>query len=304
MMKLNRHIWLLAVILGIAFVACKEDDTEISTITSFDKFSTTLPAPIVVAEADAEHTINLTFDDKQIMDVHISIATSDASTATEGVDFDLSTHELAVSALERTASFDIIVHADYDPEGDETVVLRIEGIDDFGLPTPVESLVMTIRDSIYPASIVVDWEGEYQDSAGVHSLCDDFDIDMFLADADGNFVGGFGGATGNCPETMRANVPDGTYDIVVNMWANGATGSPGLIESPIYFDVRMFRGGIVNEANSTIGYNTADFAQVPVWTTFTPSDEPGEFLAVIGQVRVQGGQYTLVNPAGGDEGTL
>jgi hypothetical protein len=305
MMKLNRHIWLLAAILCVAFVACKEDDTEVSTITSFDKFSTTLPAPIVVSEADATHTINLTFDDRQIMDVHVSVAVSEASTATEGADFDLSAHELSVSALERSASVDITVHSDFEPEGDETVVLLIEGTDPFGLPTPVEALVLTIRDSIYATSVQLGWEGTFEYAGGTYTLCENADIDLFIADANGDFVGGFGGATANCPENMAVGgLPDGTYSIVANLYDNGLFGAPDIDTIPIPLTVVLFKGGVLTDANSTIRYTTEDYPQVPLWTAYTPSDPNGEALVVVGTIRVSGGQVTLVNPDGTDVGSL
>jgi len=304
MMNINKYIWMLVTVVAIAMVSCKEDDTEISTITSFDKFSATWPAPIVVDEADTSYFITFTFDDKQIFDVDVAVSVASASTATEGVDFDLGAHEVSVTALARSGTIEIIVHADFEPEGDETVVLHIVGTGLQGLPLASEALVLTIRNSIFPASINLNWEGEYSDSTGTHSLCDGIDIDLFLADDQGNFVGGFGGATANCPESMIADLPDGTYSIVANFYDNGVLGSPGLIDSPITMEVKMFKGGVILEPNSTIKYNTGDFNQVPLWTTFTPSDPNGDALAVVGTIRVSGGAVTLVNPAGADVGTL
>jgi hypothetical protein len=305
MMKLNRHIWLLAAILGIGFVACKEDDTEISTITSFDKFTTTLPAPIVVAEADATHTINLTFDAKQIMDIHLSISTSPASTATEGVDFDLSTHEIAVTSLGGSASFDIIVHSDFEPEGDETVVLTIEGSDAFGLPTPVESLILTIRDSIYPVGVQLGWEGTFEYAGGTFTLCDNADVDMLLFDSNGDLVAEFGAATGACPENLIVgHLPDGTYSLMANLYNNGLFGAPDIDTIPIPLTVVLFRGGVVSDAASTFRYSTDNFPQLPVWTSYTPSDPDGAALVMVGTIRIVGGVVTLVNPDGTDVGTL
>lgn len=305
MMKLNRHIWLLVALIGVAFVACKEDDTEISTITSFDKFSTILPAPIVVAEADATHTITFSFDDKQIMDVHVAVSTAASSTATEGEDFDLSTHEVSVGALERTGSVDITVHADSEPEGDETVVLRFEGVDAHGLPTPVESLVLTIRDSIYATAVQLDWEGTFEYAGSTYTLCDNVDIDLFILDSNGEFAGGFGGATANCPEAMIVGtLPDGTYSIVANLYDNGLFGAPDIDTIPIPMTVTLYKGGVLSSSQSTISYSSDDFAQLPVWTSYTPSDPNGEALVVVGQIRVSNGQVTLVNPDGSDVGQL
>jgi hypothetical protein len=291
--------------LGVAFVACKEDDTEVSTITSFDKFSTNLPAPIVVAEEDATHTINLTFDAKQIMDVHLEISVAESSTATEGVDFDLSAHEISVASLERSAAVDIIVHADYEPEGNETVVLHIEGTDPFGLPLPVESLVLTIRDSIYPTSVQLNWEGTFEYAGDTYTLCENADIDLFIADGTGAFVGGFAGASANCPENMAVGgLPDGTYSIVANLYENGLFGAPDIDTIPIPLTVVLYKGGVLTDANSTIRFTSDDFPQVPLWTAYTPSDPDGAANVIVGTIRVSGGTVTLVNPDGTDVGSL
>jgi hypothetical protein len=289
----------------MALVACKEDDTEVSTITSFDKFSTTLPAPITVAEADATHSINLSFDEKQIMDIHLEVSVAESSTATEGVDFDLSAHEISVASLERAATVDIIVHADFEPEGDETVVLHIEGTDPFGLPLPVESLVLTIRDSIYATSVQLGWEGTFEYAGGTYTLCDNVDIDLFITDAGGNFVGGFGGATAACPENMAVGgLPDGTYNIVANLYENGLFGAPDIDTIPIPLTVVLFKGGVLTDANSTLRYSSDDFPQIPVWTAYTPSDPDGLANVVVGTIRVSNGTVTLVNPDGTDVGSL
>jgi hypothetical protein len=306
MMKLNRNIWFLATLLVVGLVACKEDDTEISTITSFEKFSlTNLPAPIVVAEADAAHGITFNFDDKQIMDVHVAIETASSSTATEGEDFDLSTHEIAVAALGKSGSFEISVHSDFEGEGDETVVLHFSGTDPHGLPTPVESHVLTIRDSIYPVAVQLDWEGTFQYAGGTYTLCGNADIDLFLVDDQGNFAGGFGGATANCPERMfTGTLTDGDYGIVANLYDNGLFGAPGIDTIPIPMVVTVFKGGVVTPDASTLTYSTADFASVPLWTAYTPSDPNGEALAVVGTLRIGGGQATLINPDGAVVGSL
>ncbi|HZV70271.1 MAG TPA: hypothetical protein VFG10_12035 [Saprospiraceae bacterium] len=303
MIKLNRNIGLLLVaLLCVAFHSCKDDDTVVSTISFFEKFSA-VPIPLVVAEADETYSVEVAFGEKQVMDVNVTVSVAATSTATEGVDFDLVSHEFSALALS-SGTIEILVHSDFEPEGNETVVLHFESADPHGLPTASESLVLTIRDSIYPASIALNWEGEYTDSSGTSSLCGAIDIDLFLADDQGNFVGGNGGATANCPESIFVNLPDGTYDIIANLWENSVLDSPGLIESPITMEVKMFKGGVVVEANSTIKYNTGNFNQVPLWTTFTPSDQAGVALADVGTITIGGGKVTLIDPAGNVVGSF
>jgi len=304
-MTIYKNIWLLVVLFGMALVACKDDTTEVSTVTSFASFPTEFPAAITVVEpktGEETHTITLTFSGAQVVNLHLEVSAGETSTATEGVDFDFVTHEIEVLALSRKATVDIVVYGDTEPEEDETIVLHVESTDPYGIPAPAEALVITIKT---PTDVVVSWAGEYTDSAGVQSLCDNIDIDLFLLDDQGAYAGGFGGATGNCPETMApSTLPDGTYSIVLNLYDNGALGATGLVDSPIYIEVVLAKGSYLLVENSTIRYNTKDFSQVPVWTTFTPSDPNGAANVTVGTLRVSGGKVTLVNPAGVDVGEL
>lgn len=302
---MNRNIWFLIALVSLVIGSCKEDDTEISTITSFDKFSTTV-TPLVVAEADATHTITFNYDSKQIMDIHVEISASAASTATEGVDYDLSAHEYSVAALGGSGSVDITVHSDFEPEGDETVVLNIAGTDYNGLPTPVESLVLTIRDSIYTVAVELTWDGEFVYDGDTYSICGEgVDIDLFLADGTGAFVGGFGGATGACPERMfSGTLADGTYSIVANLYGNALFGVPDIDTVRYPMVVSLFKGGVLTPEATTIKYDATDFAQTPVWTTYTPSDPDGLANAIVGQIRIGGSKVTLVNPDGADVGSI
>lgn len=295
----------MVALIGMTLIACKNDDTEVSTITSFEKFSTNLPAPIVVAEADATHGITLSFDDSQVMDIHVEIASASASTATEGEDYDLSTHEVVVSALERSGAFEIAVHSDFEPEGDETVVLHIAGTDPHGLPTPVEALILTIRDSIYPVAVELGWQGNFDYAGGTYTYCDNADIDLFLVDGNGDFAGGFGGATAACPERMfLANLADGEYSIVANLYENGLFGAPDIDTLVIPMTVKIFKGGVVSDVATTVSYALADFPSVTEFTSYTPSDPDGEANVVVGKIRVGGGKVTLVNPDGADVGSF
>jgi hypothetical protein len=305
MMKINRYIGFVVALLAVSFWACKEDDTTVSTITSFEKFSTEVPAAIEVPEADATYTIDLSYSDAQIMDIHVEVSAAESSTAAEHEDFDLHAHDFSVAALERTASIDIDVHADFEPEGNETVVLHLMGLDPHGLPTPVEQLVLTIRDSIYPVAVLLDWSGTFQYAGSTFTFCGNVDIDLFLADDQGNFVGGFGGATAACPELMfTGTLADGTYDIVANLYDNGLFGAPDIDTIPIPMRVSIFKGGVLSDTQTTLKYSTADYNQIPVWTAYTESDPNGEHNVVVGQIRVGGGTVTLVNPDGADVGSL
>lgn len=306
MIKFNKNIWFLIALVGVSLAACKDDDTEISTITSFEKFTfSSLPAPREVPEADAVYTIDFAFDEKQIMDLHVSIAPSSASTATEDEDYTLSTHEVSVGALGGGGSFDIHVLPDFEAEGDETIVLHLGGSDAFGLPTAQEVLVLTIRDSIYPVAVSLDWEGSFQYAGSTFTLCPNVDIDLFLVDDQGAFAGGFGGATAACPERMfTGSLANGDYSIIANLYGNGLFGAPGIDTIPIPMRVSLFKGGVVSDSETTVRYTATDFASVPTWTAYTPSDPNGDALATVGTVRVGNDAVTLLDPDGGTVGTI
>ena len=99
----------------VTFLSCKDDDTVVSTISLFEKFSA-VPVPLVVAEADETYSVEVAFGEKQIMDVNVTVSVAASSTATEGVDFDLVSHEFSALALS-SGTVDIIVHADFDVAG-------------------------------------------------------------------------------------------------------------------------------------------------------------------------------------------
>lgn len=310
MKKITRNIWFVIALMSVFIVSCKEDDTEVSTIASFEKFDTQFPEAITVTEPEGleeTHIVTITFNEKQVMDLNLEVSVSPASTATEGpgADFILNTHDLSVLALARQGEIEVVINGDGIPEGDETIVLNVQSHDVFGIPQPAEALVITIKNRVYPTQVILLWDNEYTDSTGVHNTCDDIDMDLFLTDSDGNFAGGFGGATGNCPEYMvPGSLADGTYNIVVNLYDNGALGAPGLVETPINFLVLLAAPGLLYPEQSTIFYYTLDYNQVPVWTTFTPSDPDGLANVTVGTVRVAGGKVTLVDPAGADVGEL
>jgi hypothetical protein len=262
-MTIYKNIWLLVVLFGMALVACKDDTTEVSTVTSFEKFSNRVSGSYNCCGtrgAEETHTVTLTFSGAQVVNLHLVVSAGETSTATEGVDFDFVSHEIEVLALSRKAAVEIVVYGDDEPEEDETIVLHVDNTDPYGIPAPAEALVITIQNREGATGVVVSWDGEYTDSAGVQSLCDNIDIDLFLLDDQGAFAGGFGGATGNCPESMvPGSLPDGIYSIVVNLYENGALGAAGLVDSPIYFDVALAKPGVLLVENSTIRYNTKDF---------------------------------------------
>ena len=301
MNRLTRNIFFALIASGVMFTSCKNDDTERSVITSFEKFTfTELPEAIEVPEEDNDYDFTFKFDERQLMNVNVGISVNANSTATEGVDFDLSTHSIAIGAFGQEGSFSITVYGDFEPEEDETVILDLYSEDLHGLPLPAETLVMTIKNSV-GVIIELDWDGLFDYAGNTYDLCSNVDIDFYLTDADGNVVDGYQGATGACPEySYMDGIADGEYDIMANLYDNGLFGAPDIDTVAIPMRVNLFKGGEMLPSESTVRYDTGDFSEVPLWTAYTEPDP----TVNIGKIRIGGGKVTLVDPAGTEVGSV
>ena len=310
-MKLNKLFILLFVLIA-GLWACN-DDAEESTITQFAEYEISPITPVVLPEGGT-HAIEIDFPAEQILDLQIDIEAGESSTATYFGDYFLVDPacsvvetQFDVPAFDRKGVFHVCVQEDQTPEGDETIHINFTDHGEFNLPKPLmDALVVTIRDSIYPAGIELDWGGEVMvnDTTTVEK-CDAVDIDLFLANGAGDFVGGFGGATGACPEYMYAeNFDDGEYSIIANLYDNGLLDSMAMNVSEIPLQVKLFKGGVLTSGASTLFYSTSDYPSLPLWNSLTPSDPNGDFLVEVGKIRVGGGKVDLLDPNGAVVGTV
>jgi hypothetical protein len=120
---MRKNIFKRIMLLGVlapAVISCEEDVKSTSQVTSFKEYAATLTTdPLVVSECEAGiYTLNFTFSSEdQITGVTAEIAVGESSTAEEGVDFDLETHEIELAAFEGQDGFsvDIYVYEDFDP---------------------------------------------------------------------------------------------------------------------------------------------------------------------------------------------
>ncbi|HEY3404277.1 MAG TPA: hypothetical protein VGK59_12870 [Ohtaekwangia sp.] len=217
--------WLLVGgISALTIVSCEEDSSNSSVITSFQDFPVTGPAaPIVVSEDDAGvYAFDFAVDDKQITDMHITVGVGSSSTATEGVDFELVTHDVDLDALAGQDGFVVEVEVLEDflvDDGDETIYLTFTSETPSGLVS-TETQVITIEDNgaLAPLTIDMSWDYEFEFGGDTYTLCDFMDVDIFLYNEDGDPVAV--AATANCPESMElaADSPNGVYEIWVNYW--------------------------------------------------------------------------------------
>ncbi len=299
---------LLLIFCATIIFSCKDDDTEPSTITEVEKFTfTTLPEAITVPEEAATFPLDFTFDEKQIIDVHVVVSVDEESTATEDADFHLSSHAVDVAAVVGEGGLSITVDEDFLPEPTETVILTFAGDEPFGLPETQTTLVMNIENKIYPPAIQLNWDNSFLFSGNTFNTCGNTDMDLLIFDDMGNEVSGFAGATGACPELVFADdiTADGTYDLVANLFGDGSISGlviSGAIDSfEIDLQLTLFKGGVVAPEMSTSVYSTIDYS-IDKFYSYTPSDPDGENLITIGSVTVNGGEMVLFDPDGTEVG--
>jgi hypothetical protein len=143
---------LLISILALTIGACDKEEDPASIIQSFEPYTPALDATTPAVTANEEegetYTFHFTLDDRQVTDVHMAIAVGPSTTAEEGVDFDLLTHEVDFPALGGQEGFDVelVIYPDYDLEDQEEIFLTFStetptGVDD------TETLVVTLEDA-------------------------------------------------------------------------------------------------------------------------------------------------------------
>ncbi len=292
-MFINKNIWLLTLTFGL-LISCSIEEGPESIVQTFEKFPVVTEniTPITVTEAGT-YTIPIPFDERQIVDVHVTISTGESSTAVEGEDFTLSVHAVDLLALSGGGSVDVTILPDLDPEGNETIYLTFEGDHPIGSPAPQEVLAITIRDSVFVTpQLILDWSGEIAPFPG--AFWEDFvDIDMLILDGDGNEVTGWVAATGAVPEIATSDdIPDGTYTVVANLWDNPIAGN-GLDDEDFPIVMTIALGGV-----GTTSFVPKDIGLTPVWNGETPSDPDGNDLLTLGTVTVNGNEMTLVDGNG------
>ena len=289
----NINIWLLALIFGV-LASCTIEEGPESIVQTFEKIPVVVEdiTPITVTEGGT-YTVEIPFDERQIVDIHLSIEAGESSTAVEGEDFELSAHEIELLALSGGGSVDITISPDLEPEGDETIYLTFTGDHPIGSPAPQEVLVINIKDSVYTnPQLVLDWSGPIVPFPG--EVWEDYiDIDLLVLDGSGNEVSGWAGATAAVPEVITsADIPDGTYTLEANLWGNPIVGN-GLETEDLPIVMTIALGGV-----GTASFVPKDIGLTPVFNGDSPSDEAGANNLVLGTVTVNGNEMTLVDGNG------
>jgi hypothetical protein len=302
---MKKNINLILLFFVVFFVgACQDDYPEKSQITSFKQFGLEgLPTEITVNEIDTTLTFNFGLNQDQIMDVDVELVPTSASTATEGSDYDLSTHTVTCAAYSGGGSFSVDIYSDLLAESDEKIVLSIKGASPVNLPTE-HLLTINIKNKVLPVTMTLDWQGNFVYAGNTYTLCANSDIDLYVINSAGNDATGYSGATGDCPELFTAAemdaLADGSYTLLADFWSNGLNGA-GLGNVQIPMRLRVFKPG----SNDILLIDTSE-GGYPVWNGDSEGTENGGGVDPIylGELRVSGSSFTLVNANDETIGTI
>lgn len=285
----SRYFVALGILSVLIFTQCKDEDyTGYGTLTASDPtVAITWEAPASMEETDVTYPFTITLSEVQIADVVFNIS-ADASTATEGEDFDLSTHSIRIPAYSLTGSGALTIYSDALPEETETIAVQIGDVSLGNVNYTPETYSVDITNLVSDDIIVAfDWGGTVDATIGGTlyeglSLCDNVDIDFIISqDTPGGDIGDYTCATGACPEQYLFSTGtwahgDGTFYFGVNLWDNGGLAPDS---GPIPFPVTMnlAQTGVVN----------LSAAQDP--STVIMSDNDGSTLDPVLKVVVSGG---------------
>lgn len=140
---------------GFFAFSCEQEVDPLSEVHTFEAYSPALATetPAVTAnEKDGEtFTFHFTLDDRQVSDVLLAISAGPGSTAKEGEDFDILTHEVEFPAFGGAEGFDVevVVYPDYEAEEDETIFLTFSTENPSGVDK-TEVQVITLQDANLP----------------------------------------------------------------------------------------------------------------------------------------------------------
>jgi hypothetical protein len=253
----SRYFVALGILSVLIFTQCKDEDyTGYGTVNpSNPTVAITWDAPATMEESDVTYPFTVTLSEVQIADIVFNIS-ADASTATEGEDFDLSTHTIRIPAYSTEGSGSLTIYSDALPEETETISVQIgdAALGNVNYTPETRSIDITnlVSDDIL---VSFDWSGTFDGAvdgvatAGI-DLCA-VDMDFLLGDDTTVDIGDYTCATGACPEQYLFTAGswtngDGTFYFGVNLWdAGGITAADG---SPTTFPVTMYiaQVGVVN----------------------------------------------------------
>lgn len=227
---------LLGFAVSVALSSCDDESSTDSVITRFAAYEAVPQGTTITAtECGNVYTLTFTLNDKQNTDVHLIVTAGESSTATEGKDFEILTHDIDIPAFAGQDGFsvDIAVFQDFEIEqGKESIYLNFQSATPSGISLK-DVLVAEIEDSgidVEPSQttdFALSWA--YADDPS-SDVCG-FDLDLTFQTAGSSPYGddllGFAASTTACVEEGTIDIDDmidgEVYDIWVFIYAGEAT---------------------------------------------------------------------------------
>lgn len=213
--------------LTFAISSCEQEAETDSILTRFAEYSAALTAtPVTANECGNVYTLTFALNDKQNTDLTLVVEAGESTTATEGVDFELLTHEIEIPAYAGQDGFtvDIAVLQDFELEqgGNEAIYLTFHTETPSGI-TKEDVLVAEIEDSGIDVASgeTADFALNWAYSDGIGDACG-FDLDMTFQTAGTNPYDddllGYAASTLACGEEGTLTVEDMNEGEVYDIW--------------------------------------------------------------------------------------
>ncbi|MCF6366280.1 MAG: hypothetical protein L3J35_08770 [Bacteroidales bacterium] len=250
----NIKILSIFLMLVIVFAGCKKKDdfTGHSQLTPTNPTITVDLGTITAANdgTESSHTITLNMDVAQIVDVAVHILVLEG-TATEDVDFSLSTKTVMIPAGKTTASFTVNFLTDDEFEPTETFKIQI-GDDRTANAaiTPVTAdftIVNAVSDDLVVGMSWSSAKEVYDVSGALISATDLADLILSVTDDAGNEIYSSDGGSFEEVTMIAADVPDGLYYVTVAFYSAMDLGDQGDVDLNISLD--FMQSGVFTATN-------------------------------------------------------
>lgn len=289
-MKKTYFLYTALLLMLCAFISsCSKDDyTGQSTLKNSGAVGTlNLDAPAVMEEKDTTIKFSITLDKPQVVDIKVRIHTS--GDAELDHDYALKSTELIIPAFTTSVTSELKIFNDTEIENADTIILTIgdETTANLNFSPQTKQIILTNAVSS-DLDLTFDWSGTAAYDGIEVALCDSVDLDMYVFDADGNDLGIYGAATGDCPEHLgTAGWADGDYYITANLYINRVRPTDGtVVEFPI--TITATQAGLFEDAM----YHQAAANVIKSTDPDYYDDGAGVFKAVI-KISKSGKNYTL-----------
>jgi len=326
-------------ILGLALfvtgmVACDTASQEVEPVVSPDGYPVATfddISSVTVTEGD---TIFYDISIDKMIDRSITFSFNQTGGTCDGDDYHV--EPAVISPYSKSAQLLIIFNEDYDYDATETLsgTIGAFSIADRYLLNPSvvnPTLDVTVNNYVSDVlSVSLEWSQEVtvmeiveveltaeeygneytytvEDTVEVVvDIADEVDWDIFVCTKEGFETNPWAAlvdmaATGDNPEELELDLPDGEYVIFTDLWSNGLVYYYDIVDTELTMPIQST---FTRQGTELIDFTIdQDPSQVPAVTVPGADDvEGGGFNGVICEIHVSGGKYTIVEYDGTSEG--